>query len=158
MGVTFKKSEVPAGQDYAPINPGLYDVQMDSVEEKQTLSGGVSWNLKMKIVSEAFKGRTFFLSYNVENANSTTQDIARREIAEIATLVGAGDDISIETIKTNKVFTIVLEQRVNPSNPDKVFYNSKSWKLKNETSAPPSPAGITKAAPSTTTKAKPWAK
>jgi hypothetical protein len=149
MGIVFKASEVPAGNDYAPITPGVYNVQMDTVEEKQTLAGGVSWNLKMKIVSEAFKGRTFFLSYNVENANKTTQDIARREIAQIAELVGASDDISIESIKTNSVFSITLEQR--PVG-DKVYYNAKNWALTETVKK------SVATAPSTTTKAKPWAK
>jgi hypothetical protein len=120
---------------------------MDTVEEKQTLAGGVSWNLKMKIISDKFTGRTFFLSYNVENANKTTQDIARREIAQIAELVGAGDDISIESIKTNAIFTITLEQR--PVG-DKVYYNAKSWVLADKKTVA--------AAPSTTTTAKPWQK
>lgn len=147
MSFSFKKSELPVQDNvYAPIAPGVYEVQMEAVEEKATLSGGISWSFKMKIPAT---GRTFFLNYNVENANSITQEIARRDIAEIATLIGAGDDISLDTIKTNKRFSIVLEQR--PVG-DKVYYNAKKWALA-------SPSQIT-AAPSTTTKkvSPPWEK
>lgn len=151
MGVTFKASEVPAqSNEYAPITPGQYNVQMDEVQEKETLSGGVSWSLKMKIVGPESIGRTFFLNYNVENSNAKTQEIARREIAEIAALVGAKDDISIETIKTNKVFSITLEQR--PVG-DKIYYNAKSWKLANEAA---SIKKVQDALPTTKTSKKPW--
>lgn len=151
MGFSFKLSELPEQQNnYEPIPPGEYSVQMESVEEKQTASGeGVMWNLKMKIVSDKYKGRTFFLSYNVENKNNQTQEIARREIGNIARLIGvSSDDISLETIKSNKILTAQLDQR--PVG-DKVYYNVKKWSLGQIPAAPSQQATTTKAAP-------PWIK
>jgi len=146
MGFSFKKSELPVQDNvYAPIAPGVYEVQMETVEEKATLSGGISWSFKMKIPAT---GRTFFLNYNVENANSTTQEIARRDIAEIATLIGVDDDISLDTIKTNKKFSIVLEQR--PVG-DKVYYNAKKWSIASQ-----GPSAAT--APTTKKVSPPWEK
>ena len=160
MGLVFSTKDLPADEGtYTVITPGQYDVQMEAVEEKTTLSGGESWSLKMKIVSDQFKGRTFFLNYNVTNASEKTQQIARREVAQIASLIGVTDDISINSIKTNKVFTITLENRANPSDSSKVFYNARSWKLKNEV------AGIKAvqdkllgSSPTTTAPKKPWIK
>lgn len=125
MGFSFKKEEGTNDGVYAPIAPGVYDVQFDTLEEKATAKGGVAWNAKMKIVGS---GRTFFLSWNVENASEVAQRIAREQITQIANEIGvSSDDISIESIKTNKLFTVTLEQRVFE---DKTFYQTKGpWKL-----------------------------
>jgi hypothetical protein len=123
MGFSFKQ-EVVEVKVFAPIAPGVYDVKFDSLEEKQTQSGGVSWNAKMKIINS---GRTFFLSWNVENASEVSQRIAREQLTQIATLLGVQSDINLESIKTNKAFTITLEQRVYG---DKTYYQTKGpWKL-----------------------------
>ncbi|MEY3787128.1 MAG: hypothetical protein RIQ94_182 [Pseudomonadota bacterium] len=122
-GFSFKKVAVE-DQAYAPILPGHYNVKFETLEEKATLSGGIAWNAKMKIEGS---NRTFFLSWNVENASEVAQRIAREQISQIAELLGVGNDISIESIKTNTVFNVLLEQRVVG---DKTYYQTKgAWKL-----------------------------
>lgn len=151
MSFSFKKEVSTQTNDFAPIAPGVYTVQFDSLEEKPTQSGGVSWNAKMKIPST---GRTFFLSWNVENASEVAQRIAREQLSQIADLLGVGDDISIDSIKTNKQFVITLEQRVYG---DKTYYQTKgAWKLA-ETSLNDAVKMVTKAfeAPK---KKNPWDK
>lgn len=124
MSFSFKPVVSEQTTEFAPIAPGEYQVQFAELEEKPTQSGGVQWSAKMKIPAT---NRTFFLSWNVENASEVAQRIAREQISQIASLLGVQDDISIESIKTNKLFTVVLEQR--PYN-DKVYYQTKGpWKL-----------------------------
>ena len=124
MSFSFKKELGINDGVYEALKPGLYDVQFDTLEEKPTQTGGIQWSAKMKIVGS---GRTFFLSWNVENQSEVAQRIAREQISQIANLLGVGDDISIESIKTNKIFTITLEQRVVG---DKTYYQTKGpWKL-----------------------------
>lgn len=163
MSVSFKKSEalenVTSGE-FAPIAPGVYNVKFDDLKERPTQSGGVQWSAMLKIVDGAkFVGRTFWVNWNVVNANDKAQEIARREIAQIADLMGIGDDISIETMRTNKVFTIQLDVGDYLGKPD---YKPKNWKLAGEAVGVAAPAKTftttVKAAPSTTAKAKPWDK
>jgi hypothetical protein len=145
MSFTFKKELSQSTGEYAPIAPGVYTVQFESLEEKPTLAGGEQWSAKMKIPAT---NRTFFLNWNVVHENPTVQTIAREQISQIADLLGVGDDISIESIKTNKQFVITLEQR--PVG-DKTYYQVKGkWKLA-EVAAPLAPKAPEKKAP-------PWQK
>ena len=155
-GFSFKKEVSENDGVYAPIVPGVYDVQFDTLEESSTQTGGVKWSAKMKIVGS---GRTFFLNWNVESSSETAQRIAREQITQIANLLGVPSDlIDLESIKTNKVFTVTLEQR--PYN-DKIYYQTKGpWKL-----AQPSP-GLSKGVANVVSalglapakKANPWDK
>jgi hypothetical protein len=130
MSFSFKK-EIAVQNEYAPIAPGVYTVQFESLEEKVPPYGGIQWSAKMKILGT---GRIFFLSWNVEHANEIVQRIARNQISQIAELLGTAEDISINTIKTNKHFIITLEQR---SHNDKIYYQTKGdWKLAESTSTP----------------------
>lgn len=157
-GFSFKKEVSVQTDDFAPIAPGVYDVQFDTLEEKSTSKGGVMWQAKMKIVGS---GRTFFLTWNVECASEVAQRIAREQITQIANVLGVPSDlIDLESIKTNKIFTVTLEQR--PVD-DKVFYQTKGpWKLA-QTVNKSLDAGVKMAAKtlgvvaSSGSKAKPWA-
>lgn len=152
MSFSFKKEVSQQTNDYAPIAPGVYTVQFDTLEEKPTQAGGVQWSAKMKILAT---GRTFFLSWNVENKSEVAQRIAREQISQIADLLGVGDDISIDSIKTNTAFEITLEQRVVG---DKTYYQTKgAWKLAPTNIA----AGVKKvqdALLASPKKATPWSK
>jgi hypothetical protein len=124
MSFSFKPVVAESDGVYSPIAPGIYDVQFDTLEEKPTVTGGIQWSAKMKIVGS---GRTFFLQWNVENASEVAKRIAREQLTQIATLIGVQNDISIESIRTNKIFTITLEQRVVG---EKTYYQTKGpWKL-----------------------------
>jgi hypothetical protein len=125
MSFSFKKEVSENDGVYAPIPNGTYTVIFDSLDEGVTQKGGIAWNAKMKIVSN---NRTFFLNWNVENANEVAQRIAREQITQIANLLGVPSDlIDLESIKTNKLFVVNLEQR---SVGDKVYYQTKGpWKL-----------------------------
>jgi hypothetical protein len=125
MAFSFKKEVSENDGVYAPIIPGVYNVQFDTLEEVETQTGGFKWSAKMKIVGS---GRTFFLNWNVKNASESAQRIAREQITQIANLLNVPSElIDLESIKTNKIFTVTLEQR--PYN-DKVYYQTKGpWKL-----------------------------
>ena len=125
MSFSFRKEVSENDGVYAPIPNGTYTVQFDSLEEVVTQKGGIAWNAKMKIVSN---NRTFFLNWNVENESLIAQSIARERITQIANLLGVPSDlIDLESIKTNKLFVVNLEQR--PSG-DKIYYQTKGpWKL-----------------------------
>lgn len=119
---SFKLSEVTESS-FSPIDPGQYKVQIEDVEEKSTLKGGVSWSFKMKVIDSQ---RKFFLNYNVENSNKVAEGIARGEVLEIAKAMGLSkDDVSIDSMRTNDIFSITLEQR--PVG-DKIYYSAKNWK------------------------------
>jgi hypothetical protein len=163
MSFSFNKSEALANAtdgEFAPIAPGVYTVQFQDLKEKETQSGGVQWSALIKITAGAkFVGRTFWINWNVVNQSEKAQEIARREIARIADLIGIGDDISIETMKTNAHFEITLEAA--PEYMGKPQYNVKNWKLagkaevpKNFVTAASAKAEVTKTAAK---KAQPWA-
>lgn len=160
--ISFKKSEAlenATSGEYAPIAPGVYNVKFEDLNERATQSGGVQWSAKLKIVDgNSFVGRTFFVNWNVVNNSEKAQEIARREIAQIADLMGIGDDISIETMRTNKTFTIQLDVGDYLGKPD---YKAKNWKLAGGAAAAPAKTFTTAVKPTvaaTTTKAKPWSK
>lgn len=162
MSFSFKASEVAPSEnnDFSPITAGQYTVQFQDIQEKETKSGGLQWSALLKITGGAkFVGRTFWINWNVVNSSEKAQEIARREIAQIAAMIGTGDDISIETLRTNAHFDITLDVGEYLGKPQ---YNVKKWALHSE--AAKTPNFVTKttapaakpAAPAA--KKQPWAK
>lgn len=75
-------------QDYSPIPPGSYDVEIQKVSLEDTKAGnGKYLKLMVKIINPKYVGRLLFTNITVSNPNPVAEEIGEQKIM---TLVRAG--------------------------------------------------------------------
>lgn len=81
------------GQDIRkPVPAGMYNVQVESTEDKNTKTGGVRTLYTFSILDGDHKGRKLFASFNVICPGSRqAEDIARRDIARLGLACGVNN-------------------------------------------------------------------
>lgn len=87
--INFNSDEVHPIGDFTPLPVGEYLVVISASERKPTSKGdGAYLQLVLDVVDKEFKGRKIFERLNLENANDTTVEIAKRTLSAICKVTG----------------------------------------------------------------------
>lgn len=77
------------GGDFKVIPPGWYKFIVDKSERKKTKRGdGEYIAMTLQIVSEQYKGRLIFVTFNIVNPSETAEKIARGQLSALCRAVG----------------------------------------------------------------------
>lgn len=88
-GKPFDPSSVEPARDFDVLPPGEYPCLIESAEVKQTKAQtGYGLQLEFLVVDGPSKNRKLFPWINLQNPNSTCEEIGRREFAALCLAVG----------------------------------------------------------------------
>lgn len=59
MSPKFNADAIDDANDYSPIPPGVYEAEVQKVEEKQSDKGTCYWTITLEVIDGQYKGRTF---------------------------------------------------------------------------------------------------
>lgn len=83
----FDSSSYDKTQTFEPMPAGYYVLHLVESELKPTKTGHMI-SAKFEVLEGANKGRKFFESFNIQNANKDTESWARRDFAILCDVVG----------------------------------------------------------------------
>lgn len=94
LGKRFDATQHDTTQsDYSELPNGVYRIEIEASEVKQT-SNGKGTILKVTntvIEPEAFAGRKLFNNYNIENESAQAQEIGQKQFASLCRAIGVSD-------------------------------------------------------------------
>jgi hypothetical protein len=75
--------------DFSPIPPGVYDVEIIESDVVPTKAGdGTMVNLTMRVVAGPFENRRIWSRINIENRSEKAQEIGQRQLSDLARACG----------------------------------------------------------------------
>lgn len=94
LGQRFDSTQHNTEQnDFSPLPLGIYSLEVSASDVVATKAGnGTILKLTYDVIApEDFKGRRIFGNINLENTNSTAQEIGQRELAMLCRAVGLSE-------------------------------------------------------------------
>lgn len=155
LGQEFDVNSLPVSDNnFDPLPPGWYDVNVTGAELKATKDGTGSYiNVKYSVTGPTHQGRVVFGMLNIKNKNPKAEEIGRQQLGELMRACGlARVTDSDQLIGGRCAIKLAIEQQdgYEPRN------NVKAFKAIGGSPAPafaPAPA-----AQATAAAAPPWAK
>jgi hypothetical protein len=88
-GQGFDGTQVQPSEDFSPVPPGDYPVQITGVEVKTTKAGnGQYLAIEKTILGGQCQGRKLWVNLNLVNPNPTAVEIAQRDLSAICHAIG----------------------------------------------------------------------
>lgn len=89
FGTAINADEIPARDDFSPIQPGIYTAMITESEMKQTGNGeGEMLVLEIDVLDNGAEGRKLFERLNLKNKSEKAVEIAYKTLGEIIRAVG----------------------------------------------------------------------
>jgi hypothetical protein len=109
----FDANQIEPTTDFEPVPAGKYLAMITDSEEKPTKSGTGSYlQLTFEILEGPYKGRFLWSRLNLENSNTTTVQIAKRELSSICRSIGVMTPTdSIELHNLPMMITVKCKKR-----------------------------------------------
>lgn len=127
LGSVFDPSTVDISDNYEPLPPGEYTVEVIDTDVRQTKAGtGEYISLTMRVVDGEFENRRIYSNINHINPNPKAQAIGDKQKAQICYALniteGLSDTLQLHNIPMNVL--VVIEEGSNgygPRNSVKAF-------------------------------------
>ena len=89
LNQTFTVNDLPQSTGgYDPIPAGMYTATINSVELKDSRSGGQYLNIRYDITGPSHQGRVLFGMLNIRNPNPRAEEIGLQQLGELLKAIG----------------------------------------------------------------------
>lgn len=89
QGIPTDQPDAATGEEFAPLAPGWYPVQIDSAEIKDTKAGtGKFLKLAFTVIGDTYNNRKLFTNINLVNQNPKAVEIGMRELCGLGQACG----------------------------------------------------------------------
>lgn len=89
LNQTFTVNDLPQSTGgYDPIPAGMYTATINSVELKDSRSGGQYINIRYDITGPSHQGRVLFGMLNIRNPNPRAEEIGLQQLGELLKAIG----------------------------------------------------------------------
>ena len=89
LNTTFTVNDLPQSTGgYDPIPAGMYTATINSVELKDSRSGGQYLNIRYDITGPSHQGRVLFGMLNIRNPNPRAEEIGLQQLGELLKAIG----------------------------------------------------------------------
>tara|TARA_Y100001973_G_C5195752_1_gene334138 strand:- start:867 stop:1319 length:453 start_codon:yes stop_codon:yes gene_type:complete len=96
--------------DYSPVPPGKYNLQVQSMEERTTKSGGLALSMTAQIIGgQGHAGRKIWHSFNVKNNSPKAVEIGMQQLHRLVVASGVNKNWQGLHEFNGKVFVADLE-------------------------------------------------
>lgn len=118
---TLNPSEYEPAAEFSPLPAGEYTARIIEDNLRTTNKGGQSLAVKWVITEGAFKGRSILQHLNIVNASPEAENIAKRQLANIAQAVGFTQTLRDTSVLHNKDVSLVVV--LDKPTPDGTIWN-----------------------------------
>lgn len=90
LNQTYTANDLPQSPhgNYDPIPAGMYTATINSVELKDSRSGGQYLNIRYDITGPSHQGRVLFGMLNIRNPNPRAEEIGLQQLGELLKAIG----------------------------------------------------------------------
>ena len=90
LNQTYTANDLPQSPhgNYDPIPAGMYTATINSVELKDSRSGGQYINIRYDITGPSHQGRVLFGMLNIRNPNPRAEEIGLQQLGELLKAIG----------------------------------------------------------------------
>lgn len=96
--------------DYSPVPPGKYKMQIQSLEERSTRSGGLALSMSAQIIGgDNYAGRRVWHNFNVKNNSPKAVEIGLQQLHRL--VIASGVDRNWQDLHefTGKLFSAIVD-------------------------------------------------
>ena len=115
-----------AGDSYGPIKEGKYNVEIVSLEKRQTKSGETMHNLQLKVVGKDYENRRLFEGFMLKHSREDVRKINMNKFKNLCNVVGIDNPESASQFVGKKLAVKVAVKDDN--NVVKGFYKATEAK------------------------------
>lgn len=160
----FNAADVPPADDFSPIPPGEYKVEITDSKINPTKNGtGNMLKLTMRVLDGQYAGRLLWDRLNIQNQNQKAQEIALRTLSSICHAIGrmnVQDSSQLHNIPMIATVAIKADEGYSPSNQIKAYKSAGAVSLPGAVATPgkfaTSAAATSPAASASRSDVAPW--